>query len=209
MHKITSTFVGVGLSALVLSGCATTTTAETGLETSTGVQQVQSPRATSFEDMSDEEAAAFDALAKAQEPLGVAVGKVEEQFPDDFAYDFFERETLHVGFKGAAPEGAVALLEATGGSYVVIEEAGFNAVDYQAAADSVSEQTRKYVTEERSVTIGKDSSMEPGAIVVQFHADEKQLTYEAGLADSLDVDDRFRVILDFTETSPLDFDVLE
>jgi hypothetical protein len=44
------------------------------------------------------------------------VGDIEERFPTDFAYTFFDEATLHVGFMAAAPEDAVALLEATGGS---------------------------------------------------------------------------------------------
>jgi hypothetical protein len=155
MNKIATGLVGLGVSVLVLSGCATGPAAgaeEVG--TTTDSQLVESAtEAPATDEMSAEEALAFDELAEAQGPLGIAVGEVEEQFPNDFAYAFFEMETLHVGFKAAAPEDAVALLEATGGSYVVIEEAGFNTVEYQAAMDSVSEQTGKYATEERSITV--------------------------------------------------------
>jgi hypothetical protein len=46
--------------------------------------------------------------------------------------------------------------------------------------------------------------------VVQFHAEDKQLTKDPGLVDALDVDAPFRVIFDFTETSPIaDFGVFE
>jgi hypothetical protein len=212
MNKITTGLVGVGLSALMLSGCATGPAAGTeGVETTSDAQRVESAtEAPATEEMSEEEALAFDELAKLQEPLSVAVGAIEEQFPNEFAYTFFEEATLHVGFKAAAPEDAVALLEATGGSYVVIEEAGFNTVEYQAAMDSVSEQTGKYVTEERSVTVAQDPTLAPGAIVVQFHAEDKQLTKDPGLVDALDVDAPFRVIFDFTETSPIGaFEVFE
>jgi hypothetical protein len=212
MHKITSALVGASLSALVLSGCtAAPSPAAEGVASTSDAQRVESAtEAPATDEMSPEESRAFDALAEAQGPLGIAVGEVEEQFPNEFAYTFFDDATLHVGFKAAAPQGAVALLEATGGSYVVIEEAGFNTVEYQAAMDSVSEQTGKYATEERTVTVAQDPTLEPGAIVVQFHAEDKQLTKDPGLADSLDVDAPFRVIFDFTETSPIgNFEVFE
>jgi hypothetical protein len=210
MHKITSALVGVSLSTLVLSGCAAGIAgASVGLESPSDSPRVESAtEATSFKNMSDVEALAFDELAKAQGPLGIAVGEAEEQFPADFAYTFFDGATLHVGFKAEAPEDAVALLEATGGSYVLIEKAGFNAAELQDATDKVSEQTRKYVSEERSVTIGQDPTLDPTAIVVQFHADDKKLTEATGLADSLDVDAPFRVVFAFTETSG-DFEFFE
>ena len=215
MHKVTSALVGVSLSALMLSGCTAAPAAPAagaeGSESSADAQLVESAtKAPATDEMSAEEARAFDELAEAQGPLGIAVGGVEGQFPNEFAYTFFEEATLHVGFKAAAPDDAVALLEATGGSYVVTEEAGFNSVEYQAAMDSVSEQIGKYVTEERTVTVAQDPTLEPGAIVVQFHAEDKQLTQDPGLADALEVEAPFRVIFDFTDTSPFgDFAAFE
>jgi hypothetical protein len=199
MHKSTSTLVGVGLTALLLSGCAAAPApGADGLATTAGSQHVESPKATSSERISDEETATFDALAEAQGPLGIAVGEVEEQFPDDFAYDFFEQETLRVGFAGRAPEGAVALLEATGGSYTVTEGAGFAAIDYQAAADSVSAQVRRYVTEELSVSVAQDPSREPGAIMVDLLSDESSPTGNPGLG-SIVLDEPFSLF--FANTS--------
>jgi hypothetical protein len=212
MHKMTSVLASVSLAALVLSGCAAAEAVRpVGLESSADVQRVQRTTETPApEVMSDEEAAAFDELARAQAPLGDAVGLIEEQFPNDYAYAFFEVDILHVAFKGAAPAGAVAILEATGLPREVVESAGFNAAEYQAAMDSVSEQTEKYATEERDVQVGQDPKLEPGAILVSFLSDDKKLTADPGLTDSLEVDARFRVIFDFTETSPIaDFEVFE
>jgi hypothetical protein len=210
-HKITSTLIGLSLSALALSGCAAAPAAGAeGLRLTTDLQQEVQHTAEVPAEMSEEEAAAFDELAKLQEPLSVAVGAIEEQFPDDLSYTFFDDETLTVAFKSAAPADAVALLTATGGSYVVLESVGYDADEYQAAVDSVVQQTEEFAMEDRVVSVGSQPHLEPGAIVVSFHSEDKGLTADPGLADSLDVDPRFRVIFDFTNTDAIEaFNVVE
>ncbi|TFC87411.1 hypothetical protein [Cryobacterium sp. TMT4-31] len=139
-----------------------------------------------------------------QTPLGDATALIEEQFPNEFAYAFFDDSSaMHVGFAGTAPAGAVALLKGTDLPYVVIESVGFNAAEYQQAATSVGEQTRKYVTSDRQVQISQDSSMAPGAIKVSFQSDDAQFRSDPGLRKSITVDTPFRIIFDFTNTSPI------
>jgi hypothetical protein len=192
MHTIRTALIGVGMAAVVLSGCAAgTVVASDGREPANQIRRDEpATTPTSYEDMSDEEALAFDELATAQGPLGIAAGEIEEQYPEDFAYAFFEEATLHVGFKAAAPEDAVARLAATEGSYVVIEEAGFNTIEYLAAMNSVSDQVHQYTTVVPGLSVGQTPRREPGAIVVSSS------TGDPWFAELVDVEDRFRVIFE-------------
>ena len=209
MKKLASCFVGAGWAAVVLSGCyapAAVSVEPTATALTTVGEEASTERATSAPadtlTVDDEE---FWVLNQA--PLGIAAGAIEEQFPDEFAYAFFdESSALHVGFAGTAPADAVALLKRTGLAHVVIESVGFNAAEYQAAADSVSGQIRRYVTAERQAQVAQDPSFGVGVILVSFQSEDPRLLGDPGLAESVILDAPFRIVFDFTNTTPVDFD---
>jgi len=217
MKKLASCLVGAGL-AVVLSGCSAPSDA--GIEpvasavTAVG-EDAAAGRATSAPSTTSASGAPSDRLTVDDEefwvinqaPLGIAAGAIEEQFPDEFAYAFFdESSALHVGFAETAPAEAVALLRGTGLAYVVIESVGFNALEYQAAADSVSVQIRRYVTEERQAQVAQYPTFGPGVILVSFQSKDPRLLGDPGLAESVILDAPFRIVFDFTDTTPVDFD---
>lgn len=153
-----------------------------------------------------------------QAPLGDATALIEGQFPGEFAYGFFDDDSaMHVGFKGAAPAEAVALLEGTGLPYVVIESVGFNAADYQVAAEDLADQLRTYVTDDRQVSVSQNSAIAPGALKVSFQSEDPALTTDPGIAEPaanarssesvqpVDVDTPFTVVFDDSHTSPAEF----
>ena len=216
MKKLASCLVGAGL-AVVLSGCSAP---DAGIEpvasavTAVG-EDAAAGRATSAPSTTSASGAPSDRLTVDDEefwvinqaPLGIAAGAIEEQFPDEFAYAFFdESSALHVGFAETAPAEAVALLRGTGLAYVVIESVGFNALEYQAAADSVSVQIRRYVTEERQAQVAQYPTFGPGVILVSFQSEDPRLLGDPGLAESVILDAPFRIVFDFTNTTPVDFD---
>ena len=218
MKKLTCCLVGAGLAAVVLSGCSAPSDA--GIEpvasavTAVG-EDAAAGRATSAPSTTSASGAPRDRLTVDDEeywvinqaPLGIAAGAIEEQFPDEFAYAFFdESSALHVGFAETAPADAVALLRATGLAHVVIESVGFNALEYQAAADSVSAQIRRYVTEERQAQVAQYPTFGPGVILVSFQSKDPRLLGDPGLAESVILDAPFRIVFDFTNTTPVDFD---
>jgi hypothetical protein len=217
MKKLTCCLVGAGLAAVVLSGCSAP---DAGIEpvasavTAVG-EDAAVGRATSAPSTASASGAPSDRLTVDDEefwvinqaPLGIAAGAIEEQFPDEFAYAFFdESSALHVGFAETAPAEAVALLRGTGLAYVVIESVGFNALEYQAAADSVSVQIRRYVTEERQAQVAQYPTFGPGVILVSFQSKDPRLLGDPGLAESVILDAPFRIVFDFTNTTPVDFD---
>lgn len=191
MNKIATSLVGVGLSALVLSGCA----AAPAVGAKAIDSRMDSPEITRVQ----------------TGPLGDAAGLIEEQFPNDFAYALFDDDNaIHVAFKAEAPADAVAILEATGQPHVVVESVGFNAADYQAAMDSVARQTEKYVTTEREVSVASDPSIGAGVITVSFQSNDGSLLGDPGIVKSLEVDAPFQIVFDATNTSPVaDFEVFE
>ena len=218
MKKLTCWLVGAGLAAVVLSGCSAPSDA--GIEpvasavTAVG-EDAAAGRATSAPSTTSASGAPRDRLTVDDEefwvinqaPLGIAAGAIEEQFPDEFAYAFFdESSALHVGFAETAPAEAVALLRGTGLAYVVIESVGFNALEYQAAADSVSAQIRRYVTEERQAQVAQYPTFGPGVILVSFQSEDPRLLGDPGLAEAIILDAPFRIVFDFTNTTPVDFD---
>jgi hypothetical protein len=217
MKKLRCCLVGAGLAAVVLSGCSAP---DAGIEpvasavTAVG-EDAAAGRATSAPSTTSASGAPSDRLTVDDEefwvinqaPLGIAAGAIEEQFPDEFAYAFFdESSALHVGFAETAPAEAVALLRGTGLAYVVIESVGFNALEYQAAADSVSVQIRRYVTEERQAQVAQYPTFGPGVILVSFQSKDPRLLGDPGLAESVILDAPFRIVFDFTNTTPVDFD---
>lgn len=203
MHKITSALVGVSLSALALTGCAATSAEGLEPAAAVNVERGLSPAAASLAP-DDSSVLGDDFWEVNQAPLGTATAAIEEQFPDDFAYAFFDdASAMHVGFKGVAPSEAVALLAATGLPHLTIDGVGFNAAEYQAAAESVSDQLREYVTDDRQVSVSQNSELAPGALKVSFLSEESRLTSDPGLADSVRVDEPFKVIFDSTNTSPI------
>jgi hypothetical protein len=215
MIKITSCLMGVGLIALALTGCTSPVASDDVWDPTTRLdadQPLEGEACVSTRVSPVDESTLHDEefWVATQGPLALAAGSIEEQFPDEFAYDFFDdRSTLHVGFKATAPAEAVGILEDTDLPYVVIEAVGFNAADYQAATDKVSEQTKHYVTEDRTVTIGQEPRLSPPGIVIGFHSDDPWLTKNPGLEQSLEVDPRFRILFDFTDTSPIVSPVFE
>jgi len=209
MNKLASCFVAAGLAALALTGCATPpaidrgASGEAGAATGFGTEQVLPTAAPT---------APSDAAAPGDDeswevnyaPLGTATDAIEEQFSDEFGYAFIDdASAMHVGFKGAAPAGAVALLQNTGLPFVIVESVGFNAAEYQTAANQVAKQTRKYVTTERQVQVSQKSSTVPGLIEVSFQSLDPSLTTDPGLARSVKVELPFTVAFDDTNTSPI------
>lgn len=96
------------------------------------------------------------------------------------------------------------MLQGTGLPHVVVvESVGFNAADYQAAANDVANQTSKYVTEERQVTVSQDPSAGPRAITARFQSLVPKLTTDPGIAKSLTVDAPSTITFDDTNTSPI------
>jgi hypothetical protein len=162
---------GFALTGLVPASASTASTGAFGTTT-----------AASSATATDAEIEAGLKLALAQEPLSIAAGLVEEQFPDDYAYTLFKEETVHVGFKAAAPPAAVAILAKTGLPYVAVESAGFNAIEYQAAQDSVVEQTEKYVSEDRQVSVAQNPRDGVGLLEVSFLSDNPELLENPGIA---------------------------
>jgi len=205
MNKITSSLVGVSLSALALSGCAASSAAGDQPSRVASLESSSSDRmeaAVMPPEWSPEEHDQF--WQENQAPLGDATALIEEQFPNEFAYAYFDDlSAMHVAFAGEAPAEAVALLEATGLPHFMIEEVGFNAAEYQEAADSVSEQLSEYVTEERQVSVSQNSELAPGGLKVSFLSEDASLTRDPGVAESVSVDAPFKVIFDFTNTEPM------
>ena len=207
MKKLASCFVGVGLSALALSGCAAASAAGVEPTPSASVEQVLAPIAAEGTPADAATPADDEFWQLNQAPLGTATAAIEEQFVDEFAYAFFDEvSAMHVAFAGRAPAEAVALLQATHLPHVVIESVGFNAAEYQAAADDVAKQTRKYVTEERQVAVSQDPSAGPGAITVSFLSLDPELTTDPGIIKSLTVDAAFTISFDSAHTSPIVFE---
>jgi hypothetical protein len=206
MNKLAARFVGAGLAALVLTSCATPPASDPGDVTTApdvmgaGTEQVL-PNSTPPDASIPGDEEFWEANYA---PLGTATAAIEEQFPDEFGYAFFDKTpAMHVAFKGLAPAAAVVLLQNTGLPFVTVESVGFNAAEYQAAANEVSRQTRQYVSAERQVQVSQSSSTVPGLIEVSFQSLNPTLTTDPGLAESIDVDPPFSVAFDATNTSPV------
>lgn len=122
-----------------------------------------------------------------QKPLGDAASVIETEFADDYAYCYFgHSRTFTMGFAGDAPAGAIAVLDATELPYTTVEGLGFSALEYQAAADAVTDQVIDALDEAglRSTAgfmVGSDPTLAPGAIVVTIMGDDAA-SREAGLA---------------------------
>jgi len=233
MNKIASCFVGVGLTALALSGFAAASatgvepaatasaadgdsesghTSVLGIGTeqvlpSTGDELAIKPATGAPDDSVDPYEEGF--WERNQAPLGTATAAIEEQFPDEYAYAFFDDSSaMHVAFAGPAPTEAVALLHNTGLPYVIVESVGFNAAEYQAAAEDVVKQTLKYVTAERQVSVSPEPTIEPGTIKVSFQSTDPELTTDPGLTtppQPVTVGAPFTITFDDTYTSPREF----
>jgi hypothetical protein len=206
MNKLVSCFVAAGLAALVLSGCATPPVSDpkeaAGASDVLGEGTEQDLPHTPPADASIPGDDEFWEANYA--PLGTATAAIEEQFPDEFGYAFFDKTpAMHVAFKGSVPAEAVVLLQNTGLPFVIVESVGFNAAEYQAAATEVSRQTRQYVTAERQVQVSQSSSTVPGLIEVSFQSLDPTLTTDPGLAKSIEIDPPFSVAFDDTNTSPV------
>lgn len=220
MKSITSCFVGFGL-LVALSGCSAATHAspEPAASTSAVGDSGNGSGATDVVEVDTEQVLPADSSALAEDgfwernqaPLGTATAAIEEQFPDEFAYAFFDDSSaMHVAFAGPAPAEAVVLLQNTGLPFVIVESVGFNAAEYDAALDAVVEQTLQYVTPEREVTVSSDPSAGRGAIKVSFQSNDPELTTDPGLAtppvgsrfQPVSVDAPFIMTFDNTKTSP-------
>jgi hypothetical protein len=234
VKKIASYFVGVGLSALVLSGCTAPSpidrpdpesgaTHGEGIGTDPGLPLTKAVTPATPADLPGGEVpAAADIPADASNPadeefwalnqalLGTATAAIEEQFPNDFAYAFFDdASAMHVAFAGRAPADAAALLQNTGLPYVLIESVGFNYAEYEAAAAEVSEQTGQYVTTERQVAVSLAPTVAPGALTVSFLSTDSALTVDPGLGspvagsgyEPVTIDPPFTVLFDDENTS--------
>ena len=206
MNKLASCLVAVGLAALVLSGCATPPVAEPNdAAGASAVLGVGTEPVLPDTPPADASTPGDDEFWEANyAPLGTATAAIEVQFPDEFGYAFFDKTpAMHVAFKGSAPAEAVVLLQSTGLPFVIVESVGFNAAEYQAAANEVSRQTRQYVSAERQVQVSQSSSTVPGLIEVSFKSVDPTLTTDPGLAESIDVDPPFSVAFDAANTSPV------
>ncbi|POH64765.1 MULTISPECIES: hypothetical protein [Cryobacterium] len=206
MTKLASYFVAAGLAALLLSGCATPPVSEPAAAAGAGaVLGVDTKQVLPQTPPADASTPGDDEFWEANyAPLGTATAAIEEQFPEEFGYAFFDKTpTMHVAFKGSAPAEAVVLLQNTGLPFVIVESVGFNAAEYQTAANEVTRQTRQYVSAERQVQVSQSSSDVPGLIEVSFQSLDPTLTIDPGLAESIDVDPPFSVAFDATNTSPV------
>jgi hypothetical protein len=218
MNKLASCFAGVALTALALSGCAASSAAgaggsapesavHVGIETGRVLPSNVTGVPHDAVDLNEE-----GVWERHYAPLGTATAAIEEQFPDEFAYAFFDDSAaMHVAFAGPAPSEAVALLQNTGLPFVVVEFVGFNNAEYLAAADLVAEQTLQYVTDERQVSVSPKPTIEPGTIKVSFLSTDPELTTDPGLTappagsryTPVTVDAPFTVTFDDTYTSPV------
>ncbi|QYF74669.1 hypothetical protein [Cryobacterium sp. PAMC25264] len=109
-----------------------------------------------------------------QKPLGDAASAIEGRFAGEYSYAFFGPErTFSIGFTGAAPAGALAVLDDTGLPYSTIEDLGFTAAGYEAAVSDVGRwvtdsMTRNGSFPEALFSVGSDLTSQPGAIVVSI-----------------------------------------
>jgi hypothetical protein len=210
MNKLASCLVGIGLTTLALSACTAPSATDSEHSSSdttaigVGMEQVVPGDPTETALPADSSAMYEEGFwEQNQAPLGTATAAIQEQFPREFAYAFFDDSSaMHVGFSGSAPTEAVALLENTGLPYVIVESLGFNAAEYETATDVVVDQTLRYVTEERQVTVSSVPSAGPGVIVVSFQSDDPELTTNPGLTEAITVEEPFTVTFDDTNTSP-------
>ncbi|TFC87412.1 hypothetical protein [Cryobacterium sp. TMT4-31] len=239
MNKLASCFVSVGLAAIALSGCAgvsAATASASDSESKFGASNVMGIGTEQEKDQllplaaaagpadSAEPTDSAGTPADASTPadgefwernyaaLGTATAAIEEQFPNEFAYAFFDEvPAMHVAFAGPAPTEAVTLLHDTGLPYVIVASVGFNAAEYGAAQDDVFDQIRQYITPERQVSVSSDPSAGPGAIKVSFLSTKPEFTTDPGLTAPLarsrykpiTVDAPFTVTFDDTYTSPI------
>ncbi|WEO78984.1 hypothetical protein BJQ94_08090 [Cryobacterium sp. SO2] len=107
-----------------------------------------------------------------QKPLGDAASVIETEFDDDYALAYFgPSRTFTIGFTGDAPVGAITALDETGLPYSTIEDLGFTAAEYQAAASAVGSTVTDALVEADLMPavlfmVGPDPTEYPGMIVV-------------------------------------------
>ncbi|TFC87772.1 hypothetical protein [Cryobacterium sp. TMT4-31] len=109
-----SCFVAAGLAALVLSGCATPPVSEPNdAAGASAVLGVGTEQVLPHTPPADASIPGDDEVWEANyAPLGTATAAIEEQFPDEFGYAFFDKTpAMHVAFKRSAPAEAVVLLQ--------------------------------------------------------------------------------------------------
>jgi hypothetical protein len=240
VKKIASYVVGIGLSALVMSGCTAPSLVDrhdpesdvthgdnVGRDPGLPLTKVATP-AMPADSAGAQSGAAADVPADAsdpadeefwtlnQAPLGTAAAAIEERFPNDFAYAFFDdASAMHVAFAGRAPADAATLLQSTGLPFVLVESVGFTYAEYQAAGEDLSEQTVQYVTAERQVSVSLDPTVVPGALIVSFQSTDSALTVDPGLVspvagsgyEPVAIDPPFTLLFDDENTSPAIFGI--
>lgn len=125
MKKFASCLIfGVGLMALALSGCASTSHA--GLEPT----EASAPG-------TDSESA-VESAARPSLEFTSAVSPVLESFPNDYAFFYFDNHLRPViGFTNKAVPAVIDSVNATGQQAQIIEDAGFTDAEYNATAEKL------------------------------------------------------------------------
>ncbi|MEC5184806.1 ABC-type phosphate transport system substrate-binding protein [Cryobacterium sp. MP_3.1] len=124
MKKIASCFIGLGLTALALSGCAAAS--------AEGVEPTTASPADSLTP------AEVGITAVPNEEFSSAVGPVLESFPNDYAIFYFDSEHKPViGFTSDAVPAVLDAVNSTGQPARIIEDAGFTDTEYNATAEQL------------------------------------------------------------------------
>ncbi|WP_229052353.1 S1 family peptidase [Aeromicrobium sp. Leaf350] len=106
--------------------------------TAVGTEASVTPEAMQPEPFSDEELA-WEEIR----PMGDAMFIIETDYAADFAYAHFAGTTAVIGFRGAAPEEALTILEAASQDFRVEEHVTYTYTDYQLAAERLGEDIKE------------------------------------------------------------------
>jgi len=126
MKKLASCIVGLGLTALALSGCAAPSAPGNGSDLGDAPSLPVDPP-------SEIEIAAIP-----NEEFASAVVPVLESFPNDYAFFYFDSEHKPViGFTDKAVPTVMEAVTSTGQQAQIIEDTGFTQAEYRATAEKL------------------------------------------------------------------------
>jgi hypothetical protein len=136
MMKVGSRVIGIGLTVLALSGCASTSVA--------GVEPTAASPSGGGSDLGDAPSLPMDPPSEIEiaaipnEEFSSVVVPVLESFPNDYAFFYFDSEHKPViGFTNEAVPAVVEAVTSTGQQAQIIEDTGFTQAEYQATAEKV------------------------------------------------------------------------
>ncbi|TFC54539.1 MULTISPECIES: hypothetical protein [unclassified Cryobacterium] len=194
--EIASCFIGLGLTALALSGCAAAS--------AEGIEPTAASPANSLTP------AEVKSAAVPNEEFSSAVGPVLESFPNDYAFFYFDSELKPViGFTNEAVPAVLAAVKSTGQPAQILEDSGFTDAEYNATAEQlVADLQATWPTNVPFPMIGARPDFGVGVLGVTRIADEgssdaaRLIQESTRLIEEADVGSPFSVQVDKNVLGP-------